>query len=246
MALAGLRRQAILDLLRRFGGMSTQELAKRLGVSEATIRRDLALLAQQGLLQRDHGGAFLAEGELPYALKLRKNREIKEAIAKKAIELVSEGDTVILDSGTTTLALARLMAGKPIRVIVLDVPLAQMLAKGDTEVLIAGGMVRNGFYSLVGSWVCEFLDGVRADVFFMGADAFDLEGVTNHTFEEAVVKRKAIAVSRATVLLADRSKWGKKAPAFVAPLAALSLIITDFDDATLAAKVPLEVVHAKI
>lgn len=246
MALVVLRRQAILDLLRRYGGMSTHELAKRLGVSEATIRRDLALLAQQGLLQRDHGGAFLSEGEPPYALKLRQNREAKEAIAKKALELVSEGNTVILDSGTTTLALARLLAGKPIRAIALDVPVAQAMAKGDTEVLIVGGIVRNGFYSLVGSWACEFLEGLRADVFFMGADAFDLDGVTNYTFEEAMVKRKAMAVSQATVLLADRSKWGRRAPAFVAPLTSLSQIITDFYDATLAVKVPLEVVHAEV
>lgn len=246
MALAVLRRQAILDLLRRYGGMSTHELAKRLGVSEATIRRDLASLARQGLLQRDHGGAFLAEGEPPYALKLRQNREIKEAIAKKAFKLVAEGDTVIFDSGTTTLALARLLAGKPIRAIALDLPVAQTLAKGDTEVLVAGGVVRNGFYSLVGSWTCEFLEGVRADVFFMGADAFDLDGVTNHTFEEAAVKRKAMSVSQETVLLADRSKWGKRAPAFVASLTSISLIITNFEDATLAAKVPLEVVHAEV
>jgi DeoR/GlpR family transcriptional regulator of sugar metabolism len=149
---------------------------------------------------------------------------------------------VILDSGTTTLALARLLAGRPLRVVVLDVALAQALAQGETEVLLPGGRVRNGFYSLVGSWTEELLSQVRADLFFLGADAFNPEGITNHTFEEAAVKRKAMAVSQRTVLLADRSKWGKRAPAFVAPLNALHLVITDLEDPTLEALVPVEVV----
>ncbi|GAA5338537.1 DeoR/GlpR family DNA-binding transcription regulator [Thermus antranikianii] len=223
--------------------MSTKDLARYLGVSEATVRRDLAALARQGLLQRDHGGAFLPEAEPPYAVKLTQNPGQKEAIARRASSMVPDGATLILDSGTTTLALARLLAGRPLRVVVLDVALAQVLAQGETEVLLPGGRVRNGFYSLVGSWTEELLGQVRADIFFLGADAFNSEGITNHTFEEAAVKRKAMAVSQRTVLLADRSKWGKRAPAFVAPLNALHLVITDLEDPTLEALVPVEVVR---
>ncbi|MEZ0322038.1 Glycerol-3-phosphate regulon repressor (plasmid) [Thermus thermophilus] len=242
MPLASLRRQNLLELLRQHGGLSTKDLARHLGVSEATVRRDLAALARQGLLQRDHGGAFLPEAEPPYAVKLTQNPSQKEAIARRASAMVPDGATVILDSGTTTLALARLLAGRPLRVVVLDVALAQALAQGETEVLLPGGRVRNGFYSLVGSWTEELLSQVRADLFFLGADAFNPEGITNHTFEEAAVKRKAMAVSQRTVLLADRSKWGKRAPAFVAPLNALHLVITDLEDPTLEALVPVEVV----
>lgn len=243
MPLASLRRQSLLELLRQHGGLSTKDLARHLGVSEATVRRDLAALARQGLLQRDHGGAFLPEAEPPYAVKLTQNPSQKEAIARRASGMVPDGATVILDSGTTTLALARLLAGRPLRVVALDVALAQALAQGETEVLLPGGRVRNGFYSLVGSWTEELLDQVRADIFFLGADAFNPEGITNHTFEEAAVKRKAMAVSQRTVLLADRSKWGKRAPAFVAPLSALHLVITDLEDPTLEALVPVEVVR---
>ncbi len=243
MPLASLRRQNLLELLRQHGGLSTKDLARHLGVSEATVRRDLAALARQGLLQRDHGGAFLPEAEPPYAVKLTQNPSQKEAIARRASAMVPDGATVILDSGTTTLALARLLAGRPLRVVVLDVALAQALAQGETEVLLPGGRVRNGFYSLVGSWTEELLSQVRADLFFLGADAFNPEGITNHTFEEAAVKRKAMAVSQRTVLLADRSKWGKRAPAFVAPLNALHLVITDLEDPTLEALVPVEVVR---
>ncbi|WP_105317415.1 DeoR/GlpR family DNA-binding transcription regulator [Thermus tenuipuniceus] len=243
MPLASLRRQNLLELLRQHGGLSTKDLARHLGVSEATVRRDLAALARQGLLQRDHGGAFLPEAEPPYAVKLTQNPSQKEAIARRASGMVPDGATVILDSGTTTLALARLLAGRALRVVALDVALAQALAQGETEVLLPGGRVRNGFYSLVGSWTEELLGQVRADIFFLGADAFNPEGITNHTFEEAAVKRKAMAVSQRTVLLADRSKWGKRAPAFVAPLNALHLVITDLEDPTLEALVPVEVVR---
>ncbi|RTH21751.1 DeoR family transcriptional regulator [Thermus scotoductus] len=243
MPLASLRRQNLLELLRQHGGLSTKDLARHLGVSEATVRRDLAALARQGLLQRDHGGAFLPEAEPPYAVKLTQNPSQKETIARRASAMVPDGATVILDSGTTTLALARLLAGRPLRVVVLDVALAQVLAQGETEVLLPGGRVRNGFYSLVGFWTEELLGQVRADIFFLGADAFNPEGITNHTFEEAAVKRKAMAVSQRTVLLADHSKWGKRAPAFVAPLNALHLVITDLEDPTLEALVPVEVVR---
>ncbi len=246
MPLVTYRRQVLLNLLRQHGVLTTQELARYLKVSEATVRRDLAVLARQGVLVREYGGAFLSEAEPPYAVKLARNKKAKEAIAAKASELVSNGATVILDSGTTTLALARLLAGRPIRVIALDVPIAQALAKGDTEVWIPGGRVRNGFYSLVGSWAEDLLGQVRADIFFLGADAFCLEGVTNYTFEEAVVKRKAMSVSQRTILLADKSKWGKKAPAFVAPLDSLDLIITNFEDPTIKTVVEVEVINEAV
>ncbi|WP_243031722.1 DeoR/GlpR family DNA-binding transcription regulator [Thermus altitudinis] len=246
MPLAQLRRQNLLELLRRHGGLSTQELAHRLGVSPATVRRDLALLARLGLLQRDHGGAYLPEAEPPYAVKLSQNTRAKEAIARRALQEVPEGATVILDSGTTTLALAQLLAGKRVRVVALDLPIAQAVSQGETEVWIPGGRVRNGFYSLVGPWVEEALEGVRADLFFLGADAFGPDGVTNHTFEEAAVKRKAMAVSRRTVLLSDRSKWGRRAPALVCPLASLHLVITDLQDPALEALVPVEVVREEV
>ncbi|GAB5602346.1 DeoR/GlpR family DNA-binding transcription regulator [Thermus sp. FJN-A] len=246
MAIAAHRRRELLELLRRHGALSTRELAGHLGVSEATVRRDLAVLARQGLLQREHGGALLPEQEPLYVEKLRRNPRAKEAIAHRAAALVPDGATVILDSGTTTLALARLLAGRPLKVVALDLPVAQALAQGATEVLLPGGRVRNGFYSLVGSWTEELLGQVRADLFILGADAFHLEGVTNHTFEEAAVKRKAMAVSGRTILLSDRSKWGKRAPAFVAPLEALDLVITDLEEPALRERVKVEVVSGTL
>ncbi|WP_022799041.1 DeoR/GlpR family DNA-binding transcription regulator [Thermus islandicus] len=246
MPLAAERRNKLLHLIHHYGALSTRDLAERLGVSQATVRRDLALLARQGLLQRAHGGALFMEAEPPYVQKIARNLRIKEAIARRAATLVPDGATVVLDSGTTALALARFLAGRPLRVVALDLPVAQAAAQGRTEVLVVGGLVRNGFYSVVGPWTEELLDYVRADLFFMGADAFDLEGVTNHTFEEAAVKRKAMAVSQRTVLLSDKSKWGKRAPAFVAPLSALERVITDLEEANLQSLVRVEVVDGTL
>jgi len=244
MPIAAQRRHRLLTLLRHHGVLSTRELAERLGVSEATVRRDLGLLARQGLLRREHGGALAPEQEPPYGEKLGRNQRAKEAIARQAASWVPEGTTVVLDSGTT--ALARLLAGRPLKAVALDLPVALALAQGETEVLSVGGRVRNGFYSLVGPWAEEALAQVRADLFFLGADAFDLEGITNHTFEEAAVKRKAMEVSRRTVLLADASKWGKRAPAYVAPLTALERVITDLKDPGLEGLVKVEVVDGAL
>lgn len=224
------RRQELYRILRSAGALSTRELARQLGVSEATVRRDLAQLAKQGLLQRSYGGALLPREEPPYHLKVKQNLEVKQAIARKASSLIRDGETIILDSGTTILALAHLLGGRPIRAITLDLPVAQALAKGTTEVFVVGGRVRNGFYSLVGPWVEELLSRVRADIFLMGADAFDQEGVTNYTFEEASIKRLAMRLARRRILLADATKWGRRAPAFVAPWEEIDLVITDLKE----------------
>ncbi|GIW35212.1 DeoR/GlpR family DNA-binding transcription regulator [Meiothermus sp.] len=242
--LASERQQALLALLKQNGAFRTKDLARELGASEATIRRDLRVLSERGELHREHGGAVVLEQEPPYSIKIGKNQAVKEAIARKALQYVEEGMTLILDSGTTTLALARLLAGLRVRVFALDLVVAQTLAQGHTEVWLPGGLVRNGFYSLTSQWVLESLAQIKADLFFLGADAFDLFEVTNHTLEEAFVKKKALAVADRTVLLADGSKFGHKAVARVTPLSALFRMVTDLEHPALAEVVPVEVVRA--
>lgn len=242
--LASERQQALLALLKQNGALRTRDLARELGASEATIRRDLKVLSKRGELQREHGGAILPEQEPPYSIKIGQNQAIKEAIARRALSYVEEGMTIIMDSGTTTLALARLLSGMRLRVFALDLGVAQALAQGHTEVWIPGGLVRNGFYSLTSQWALDGLAQIKADLFFLGADAFDLSEVTNHTLEEAFVKQKALAVAGRTLLLADASKFGHRAVARVTPLGALYRIVTNLDHPALAQVIPVEVVHA--
>jgi DeoR/GlpR family transcriptional regulator of sugar metabolism len=225
------RRKRILRLLESRGGVRTAELRDALGVSVATVRRDLDALARQNLIERTHGGAvtkaFGTASEPPFAVKSGLMRAEKDRIADRAAQMVPPGSTVILDSGTTALALARKLAGKPLTVIALDLPAAQAAAIGDTDVLLVGGKVRNGLFSLVGPWAEETLRELHSDIFFLAADAVDDEEVTNSTVEEATVKRLGIRAARRVVLIADHTKFGRKALARVCGLDELSAVITD-------------------
>jgi len=226
------RLEHIVQLLNRRGGVRTNELAAELGVSAATVRRDLEELAARGSVDRTHGGAVILRSgtnkEVPYAEKTLRMRAQKERIAQRALDFVPDGATVILDSGTTAVELARRLAGRPVTAIALDLPSATALsAEEGVEVWTPGGRVRNGLFSLVGPWVEQTLRGLAIDAFFMGADAIDAQGVSNSTVEEAEVKRLAIRAARTTVLLADSTKFGRRSFARVCPLANIDTLITD-------------------
>ncbi len=230
--LARFRQQRILELLESSGGLRTSEVAKLLGVSYATARRDLDWLAAQRLIERTHGGALPfrmgTAQEPPFVVKAERMKHEKERIALHASTLVPDGATVILDSGTTALAVARILAGRRLTVVALDLPVAQTLAgKEGTEVLVPGGRVRNCLFSLVGPWAESELMSIYADVFFLGADAVDLSGVTISTVEEAALKRLAMKASQSTILLADHTKFGRRELAHVCRLQELHGIVTD-------------------
>ena len=231
MSLSPERKRRILALLEARGGMRTRELARELGVSEATVRRDLTELAREGRVERTHGGALpLRMGtatEPPFDLKAKRKVAEKERIATAALRHVKDGSTIILDSGTTALALARKLAERPVTVIALDLKVAEALARGRAEVWVVGGRARNGLFSLVGPWAENLLAEVHADLFFLGADAVDEEAVTNATLEEAEVKRRAHAAAQRTILVADHTKFGRRALARVLPLEALAGGVTD-------------------
>src|SRR5579864_5730605 len=190
------RRAHILKLLES-GSLRITEVARILQISIVTARRDLDTLGRLGLVHRTHGGALpLRMGtaqEPPFAVKSRQMRSEKERIAMKAAEMVSEGATIILDSGTTMLAFARSLRNRHFTAVALDLCVAQSLAERPAvEVLLPGGQIRNGLFSMIGPWTEQALDGIYADLFFMAADAIDLSGVTNSTVEEAAIKRLAM------------------------------------------------------
>ncbi len=225
------RRQRILQLLETRGGLRTVELQQAIGASTATIRRDLSELAEQNLIERTHGGALPrtpgTAHEPPFAVKSAMMREQKERIAEHAARMISPGSTVILDSGSTMLALARRLAGKRITVVALDLPGAHAAASGQTEVLLVGGHVRNGLFSLVGPWTEGTLRELHSDLFFLAADAVNDEEVTNSTVEEAAVKRLGMRAAREVILLVDHTKFGRRALARVCRLDELSAVVTD-------------------
>jgi len=212
----------------------TKELSRSFNVSIATIRRDLAQLERRGLLRRTRGGALLPQKgqdpyEVPYELKSSLKLHEKIRIAEAAACLIKPGDTVILDSGSTTFQLAKRIKGMSITVIALDVILASELARGgNADVVVIGGQVRRGFYSIVGRPAEEMLKTMHVAKTFLSADSVHLEtGVTNVTLAEAPIKDLAIKAAREVILVVDSSKFGQIAPFKVCDLESVDHIITD-------------------
>ena len=222
----------MIDLIIELKRVGTTELASMMGISLPTVRRDVAVLEQAGLVSRTHGGVVArgvgeSAAEPLFLEKLRAHQNLKLRIGAAAAAAVDNHKVVILDSGTTSLAVARELAGRPVTVVAMDLKVAEAAASGATEVHVLGGRIRNGYYSIVGSWMADALKDIRADVFFMSADAIDETGVTNSTLDEAVVKRAALEQAVQTTVVADHSKLNRRSFTPVCPLDAVSSFITD-------------------
>lgn len=215
-----------------------QDLVARLGVSAATIRRDLAELSDAGLVRRVHGGAApLAPVEVPDEVD-RPYEEVaddaaadKRAIARRAAELVRDGDTVLLDIGTTTGALAQELKGRSITVITPSLAVLDAL-RGDpaVDIVLLGGALRRAYHSLVGPLTEEALRRVRASTVFLGTSGVDAHGwVLDTTSVEVPTKRLLLEAGGHVVLLADRTKFPGQGSIRVCDFSAVSTLITNAD-----------------
>lgn len=230
------RHRAIVSLLRVRDRVSVTGLAQRFGVTTETIRRDLELLDERGLVQRVHGGAvprvldFAAESGLIERQGL--NTTNKAAIARRALAyLPPAGGSVVLDAGTTTgtLALA-LPEGDQLPVIITNsVASASLLSARDIgEVLLLGGRVRGLTQSVVGTQAVEALGRLRVDVAFMGSNGLSLgHGFSTPDVDEAAVKRSMIRAARQVIALVDSTKLGSEALHSFARLEDVDVLITD-------------------
>lgn len=227
------RRRAILDLLQREKRVLVGDLAQQFQTSQVTIRKDLEELHVRGLIQRTHGGALPArEGALedPTLLeKERLHRKEKLRIAAAAARLVSEGQVVILDSGTTTTEIARALRHlKNLTVITNGVNIAAELAGSSIEVILTGGVVRKNSFSLVGPIAEETLRRLSADIFFLGVDGFDVRfGLSTPNLPEAKVNRIMTEIAKRTVAVCDSSKFGRRSLSLIVPPSSLQQVITD-------------------
>lgn len=225
------RQQRMAGLIAERGSLTVAQLARHFEASEPTIRRDLALLEQAGLAARTHGGVVApraGEAMEPLFLeKLRVQQGAKKRIGKAAAAHVGSHRSILLDSGTTMLALAQELAGRAVSIVALDLKVAEAAAVGATQVHMPAGQVRNGYFSIVGKPALEAIGAFTFDLFFMAADAVDLDGVSNSTRDEADVKLAAISRARQTILLADHTKLDSRALVPVCPLDSISRLITD-------------------
>lgn len=214
------------------GYVSAQELAESLEVDASTIRRDLQVLAGAGLLERMHGGARVPAGsaDVPYAIKERERRAAKAAIGQSAAALVRDGDSVILDSGSTVYEVAAHLAERhDLTVIVNDLRTAQVVAEfPSARVLVPGGEQISSNYALISDHAVAYVQELRVEWTFLGADAVDVDaGITNTNTLEVPLKRAMLAAARHTVLVADSSKFGHRMLVRVADLDEIGRIITD-------------------
>lgn len=234
------RHAEIMRRVRQAGATSVSDLARQLGVSPSTIRRDLEVLDRDGTLRRVRGGALAgvdADLALPFAAVAGVDEKDKEAVAARAAELVRDGDVVLLDIGTTTMRLARHLRGRRVTVVTSSLAVLDVLRGDDTvELLLLGGMVRRAYHSLVGVLTEEALRQVCADRVFLGASGVRPDGqLVDTTLAEVPVKRAMIGAARETVLLVDRNKFPGTGALRVCGPEEIDVIVTNegADEATL-------------
>ncbi len=227
------RRRAIVEALRTDGRVLVADLAKRFRTSQVTIRKDLEILHSMGRVHRTHGGALpshdgaLEDPTLREKEKLHRKEKIK--IASAAARMVEEGQVVILDSGTTTTAIARALSHhRNLTIITNAVNIAAELAGSSLDVILTGGTLRKNSFSLVGPIAEETLHRLNADILFLGVDGFDVHyGLSTPNLLEAKVNRAMMDVARIVVAVCDSSKFGRRSLSMIAPPSAVHRVITD-------------------
>ena len=249
--LAERRHGLILDALRADGPATVTSLAQRLGASEATVRRDLSQLDDQGLLRRVYGGAAPIDGrDDPFVDVAEVRVAEKDAIASRCAELVHDGETVLLDIGTTAHRVARQLRGRSLTVVTSNLAVYEELADDTSiQLVLLGGMLRREYRSLVGFLTEDNLRQVHADRLFLGTSGVRPGGqVMDTTVVEVPVKRAMIAASDQVVLVADADKFPGTGMARVCGPEELDVVVTNAgaDAATVAAfrEIGVEVIEA--
>jgi DeoR/GlpR family transcriptional regulator of sugar metabolism len=222
------RRQRILRAVRA-GSTHVADLALTFGVSEMTVRRDLRALAREGKLERVRGGAVTVGAEPPFDVTAVERYERKDRIGAAAAALVEDGQTVMIDIGTTTLQAAHHLHGRQITVITSSLAVYEELVPDPAiELVLPGGIVRRNYRSLVGMLAEDSLRQLKADVVFLGTSAVDAGlGVWDTTMVEVPIKRAMIAAAQSVALLADTEKFDLPGLVRVCDGSALDRVITD-------------------
>jgi DeoR family transcriptional regulator, fructose operon transcriptional repressor len=227
------RRQSIVARARRDGRVNVAELATELDVTAETVRRDLSELEQSGLLRRVHGGAVPVDQLTLEPEVLERSAAMmaqKRRIAKRALEELSPEGTVLLDSGTTTAAIAdRFPTDRPRSVVTNSVSLALVLAsRPNLTVLTLGGQIRSATHAAVGPWALQQLATVQPDIAFIATNGVSVErGLTTPNSDEAAVKRQIVRSAKRRILVADHTKVGREFFERFAELDDIDLFICD-------------------
>lgn len=235
------RWNALLELLTNSGRVTVEDASSRLGVSQATIRRDFDQLAQQQMITRTRGGA-VANGvsyDLPLRYKTAKHSAEKQRIGAAAAALVSPGMVVAINGGTTTTEVARALAMRPelgatpdgaqLTVVTNALNIAnELLVRSKMKIVVTGGVVRPQSFELVGPLAGGILREVTLDIALLGVDALDVTlGAAAHHEGEAAMNNQMVARARRVVIIADSSKLGMHAFARICPIERIDTLVTD-------------------
>ena len=227
------RRALILEKLDQHGQVDVPGLSQELKVSEVTIRNDLIRLEQKNMLIRARGGAIKIDRvgiDFNLSDKNKQHLEEKKRIGKAAAALVEDGDTIILDSGTTTMEIARnLINVNNLTVITNALNIANQMADHQkANVIIPGGFLRKNSLSLVGGAAEENFNNYFCDKLFLAVDGFNTtHGLSTPNVEEAHLNRVMIEISKQVIVVADSSKFHKRSFAFISPVTEVDVVVTD-------------------
>ncbi len=235
------RRDELLRIIRDRGYLNATAASRELGVDSSTIRRDLSRLHQLGLIERSHGGAVGTrdEAEVPYDVKISKLVPEKQAIGILTASLIPDGSTIILDSGSTSLMVARALLGhRDLTVITPDIRVAaELITRPDVRLIVPGGEGVPETTTVVSQEAVESMRRYHVDVAVIASDALDLDGATNMNGAVVPLKRTMLGAARRRILVADNSKFGRRKLVKVAAVEEFSDIVTDdgADDSMLSA-----------
>ncbi len=226
------RLDGILAQLSVDGSVGVNELSQALGVSPATVRRDLKLLEEQKLLSRSHGGA-VRNGvlyELPVRYRAGQQADEKRRIADAAAERAADVQTVGLTGGTTTTEVARRLRGRTLTVVTNAVNIASELVVSESiRLVLTGGVARPQSYELIGPLAERSLEGLNLDLMFLGTNGVTVTGLSTHDEVEAQTNRKMVERAGRVIVVCDSSKIGKVALSSICPLDEIDELITDSD-----------------
>jgi DeoR/GlpR family transcriptional regulator of sugar metabolism len=229
--LAEPRRRLLLELIASRGFATLEELVRQLGVSESTVRRDLESLDATGAIKRTHGGAVMSgDVRTMPALedRLATAAAEKRAIGRATATLIDDGDTVLLDGGTTTFEVARALVGRSVQVVTNSLPIANLFSSGKTsDVILIGGYVSPRTGVAMGPLAVEMMRGIRVRKTIMGAGGIVAEGVYNSNVLLVETERQMMACAQEVVIVADHTKFGRLSLSKLCDLSAIDAVVAD-------------------
>ena len=227
------RRTSILESLNKEGKLSVSELSLLHNVSDVSIRNDLTHLEKKGLLIRTRGGAIKNQPiniDPNLNQRLKSNLKEKKKIGERAAKFVKEGDTIVMDSGSTTIEIAKhLTKLKNLKVVTNSLPIADILAENkNIKVILPGGVLRGEMKSLTGSLTEKIIQTFNCDIAFIGADSIISEkGIFTPSISEAALSNYMIQISNQTIVVADSSKLSRKSFVKITDFKNIHVLVTD-------------------